>query len=122
AVASLSAPPGYAFDQKCQAPPSYAWDPAHMQTDEVRLDQQGSVFTALPRANYVVGMAATSTYAPVVREVPVSAPDQPCQKVKSADAVTKAGLNAMPDGKLLAWLVIDPAAAVFGPGKSAAND
>jgi hypothetical protein len=122
AVVGLGASTAFAFDQKCQAPPNYAWDPVHMQTDEVRLDQQGNVFTALPRANYVAGMVATSAYAPVVRRVPVSAPDLPCQKLKNADAVMKAGLNAAPDGALMAWLVIDPAAAVFAPGKSAAND
>jgi hypothetical protein len=121
-VANLGAATAFAFDQKCQAPPNYAWDPAHMQTDEARLDQQGSIFTALPRATYVAGMAATSTYAPAVQRIPVSAPDQPCQKLKSAEAVMKAGLNTTPDGALLAWLIIDPAAAVFPPGKSAAND
>jgi hypothetical protein len=121
AVAGLGAPPAFAFEQKCQAPTNYAWDPAHMQTDEVRLDQQGAVFTALPRATYVAGMTATSTYAPVVQRVPVSAPDQPCQKLKSAEAIQKVGLNAMPDGHLLAWLIIDPAAPVFPVGKTAAN-
>jgi len=123
AVAGLGASPAFAFDQKCQAPPNYNWDdPVHMQADEVRQDQQGSIFTALPRATYVAGMAATSTYAPVVQRIPVSAAGQPCQRLKSADAVMKAGLNMAPDGALLAWLIIDPAAAVFPPGKSAAND
>jgi hypothetical protein len=122
AVAGLGASNAFAFDQKCQAPPNYAWDPAHMQTDEARLDQQGSIFTALPQATYVPGMAATSTYVPAVRRIPVSAAGQPCQKLKSADAVMKAGLNGTPDGALLAWLVIDPAAPVYAPGKSAAND
>jgi hypothetical protein len=122
AVASLGAAPAYAFDQKCQAPPNYAWDPPHMQTDEVRLDQQGAIFTALPRATYAAGVPAMSTYSPVVQRIPVSAPGQPCQKLKSAEMVTKAGLGGMPDGHLLAWLIIDPAAPVYAPGKSAAND
>jgi hypothetical protein len=121
AVASLTAPVAYAFDQRCQAPAGYAWDTEHQQSDEVRLDQQGSIFTALPRATYTVGAVATSTYAPVVRRVPVSALDQPCQKLKSEGAVKEAMLNTTPDGKLMAWLIIDPAAGVYPTGRSPAN-
>jgi hypothetical protein len=122
AVSGLSASTAFAFDQSCQAPANYAWDPVHMQTDEVRQDQQGNIFTALPTATYVVGRPPSSTYVPLVWRIPVSASGQPCQKLKSAEAVMNAGLNTSADGALLAWLIIDPAAAVFAPGKSAATD
>src|SRR6185369_15672105 len=46
----------------------------------------------------------------------------PCQQLKNEAAIKKASLAAAPDGTLLAWLIIDPAAGVYAPGKTPAND
>jgi hypothetical protein len=112
-------PLAYAFAAGCQAPAGYAFD---QRRDEVHLDRQDSVFSALPQATYPAGVAATSNYVPLVARALVTPAGQPCQKLKSEAAIKQAGLAAMPDGALLAWLIIDPAAGVFAPGKTPAND
>jgi hypothetical protein len=102
--------------QRCIAPKGYVYD---QQRDDVRYDQQGELFTALP----------TKTYTPVVAEVAVHTHDLPCQSIKTTDTVvtskrvdvqTKLPDNAgpdtkpvgIPDGKYLAWAIIDPSARV----------
>jgi hypothetical protein len=118
-----AAPIAYAFDEMCQPPAGYAFD---QRRDEVRLDRQGSIFTALPHATYAPGVPVSSSYVPLVARAPISAAGRPCQKLKSEAAVKQAmkqaGLSAAPDGTFLAWLIIDPAAGVYAPGKSPAND
>ena len=94
----------------CTAPAGYTFDEIR---DEVRMDQQGSVFATLPEAMYPPGTAASSTYVPVAAEWPKSSAGQPCQKFKSRAQVESALGAQMPSGKFLAWLVIDPAAAVY---------
>lgn len=112
ALSALAMPVAYDFDGACQPPARYAYD---QRRDEVRLDQQGSIFTALPQASYLPGVAASSTYVPIVMHAAVSAAGLSCQKLKSATALARAGLAAPPDGKHLAWLIIDPAAGVYLP-------
>jgi hypothetical protein len=109
----VPSPPAYFFTAgyKCTPPPGYKYD---RRLDDVPLDTQGNIFTALPRATYSLERTPRSSYVPVVSEVPVSGPSLPCQQ-KSADQL-KALLGSMPapDGKYQAWLMIDPGAGVYG--------
>lgn len=119
--AGVAAPAVYAFDARddkpvpdtnpCQKPPGYSYDP---RRDEVHYDQQGNVFTALPTATYTLGVAATTQYVPVVAEISMLSGNVPCQRLKSEKAIL-GGLANRPErsGKYLAWLIIDPASAVF---------
>jgi hypothetical protein len=121
-VKALSMPPAYVFDgSKCKAPPGYDREKSRQQ-DELPLDQQGNIFTALPKATYMPGLASTSTYVPIVTQFSASAAAEPCQRLKSEAALKKAGPPPKTDGRLLAWLLIDPAAAVYPLGKSADTD
>jgi hypothetical protein len=122
AASALTIPAAYAFSGQCQKPPGYEWTRAQEQLDEVPLDRQGSIFTALPRAMYTPGVAATSSYVPLVSAVPVDAKALSCQLLKSEGALKAAHLDTKPDGRLLAWLMIEPAAQVYAVGKSPAND
>jgi hypothetical protein len=102
-------PPSYA----CSPPAGYTFDEVR---DEVRYDQMGSVFAALPTATYNMGVASSTTYVPIVAEWPVSSAGQPCQKLKSRAQVEAAYGRfdaSKASGKFMAWLVIDPAAAVY---------
>jgi hypothetical protein len=110
-ASALATPTAYPFEGDCTPPSGYRYDP---KTDEVPYDRQGSVFTALPSATYTPGVAASSRYVPMVAAAPATAPGVPCQKIKSEDALS-AQLGKAParDGKYLAWLIIDPAAAVY---------
>lgn len=124
----LQPPLGYVFDpgQKpaCKAPPGYVYQP---QTDAVYLDQQGAILTDLPDD--------TDNYVPLVRQVPVISAGEPCQDIKSeATLLTRADVRVpkdpapaelpdalptgKPDGTILAWAIIDPAARVLRPGQS----
>jgi hypothetical protein len=107
-------PTAYAFapDYRCQGPAKYRYD---KRFDELPRDRQANVFTTLPRATYTAGVDATTTYAPVVTELTATAPDGaplPCQ-IKSEDALKKSGVRGMASNRYLAWLIIDPAAAVY---------
>lgn len=117
--AKVPTPSAYLFDptQKCVPPANYVYDP---RTDEVRYDQQGPVFTALPTATYSPGVLPTWSYVPVVAEVPVGAPGEACQMIKSEETL-KANAATMggPDGKYLAWAIIDVAAPVYRVGQTA---
>lgn len=132
-VEGVAPPLGYVFDPTatgpiptkagCQAPDRYMYDP---QKDAVRLDEQGSIFTLLPDAD---------GYAPLVAQVPVTSAGALCQDIKSEETLLKrSDVNVpkvpppselpdgkpagKPDGKLLAWAIIDPAARVLAPGES----
>jgi hypothetical protein len=97
----------------CSAPPGYMFDEAR---DEVRMDQMGAVFGALPSATYTMGVASTTTYLPIVAEWPLGSAGQPCQKLKSRAQVESVFGPFDPSkasGKFMAWLIIDPAAAVY---------
>ena len=97
------------------------------------LDQQWNVFTFLPDrfTSFPIGALPTWSYRPIVAEVPVQTVNLDCQAVKSertllkqADAGSigvprgepesdkKIGRLGKPDGKFLAWALIDPGAAV----------
>jgi hypothetical protein len=110
-AAAIPVPLAYVFDPtlaapRCTPPRGYAYD---AQRDAYRLDDQGPVFTALPAAGY----------APVVAELPVTSNGEGCQSIKSAatlatasDVVVDAG---GPDGRFLAWAIVDPSAEVRFP-------
>ncbi len=129
----MPVPTAYVFDpagaspipaqSPCTPPQGWSYDP---RRDDVRYDEQGNIFTALPRATYAVGAPVTSSYVPIVAQAPVSAAGRPCQKLKSAKALAATlGLPApagiMTDDKYLAWLVIEPAAGVYPAGQSAST-
>lgn len=139
-------PVAYVFDpdtaepfpakQKCKAPDNYVFD---TRRDFVRLDEQGSIFSALPKATISTTGATASaptaetfTYVPVVAEAKVTTNNMPCQDPKSAENIvqrTDVTVETEPpkvvlpntfntgkrDGKYLAWAVIDPAADVRFP-------
>jgi hypothetical protein len=113
----LSIPVGYAFDARCRPPEGYDFKSRAIQRRDARpLDLQDNIVTTLPKATYTPGVAATSSYVPVVARAPVSAAGYPCQELKSEDQLKAGKVARKPDGSLLAWLIIDPAAPVYGPG------
>lgn len=108
--------------QRCTPPSGWRYDP---RLDGYRLDEQGNVFTALPATGY----------APIVAEVPVTSNGEPCQSIKSAstlvtsdDVVVEtvppkfplpdARPTGVPDGRYLAWAIVDPGAEVRNPDGS----
>jgi hypothetical protein len=122
-VVRASTPVAIAFDSAfpmsvpamnaCDPPPGYTFDPRLEAFSRNR--QQGNIFTALPAASYTPGVTAMSSYMPVVAEVSVSSLNHPCQQWKSRKAVEDAmgGMLPAKSNKYLAWLIIDPAAAVY---------
>jgi hypothetical protein len=132
---TLPTPPAYVFSNGCVPPPGYVWsDETSPVTEDHRKDQQGHVLSALPAVVYRPGVAPVSSYVPVVAEVPVSASGRPCQQFKSekqlVDTLRKemgkkedefSAADIPRSGKYHAWLVIDPAAAVYPLGQSAAT-
>jgi hypothetical protein len=118
----LDAPPAYVFDPTdddpipaaygCKAPSGYKYS---RRRDEVRLDQQGNVFTELPVASYTPGVASTTTYVPVVEQVALSGRGKACQAIKDEKQIATAFPEAKPDAdarRYLAWMIIDPGARV----------
>jgi len=117
-------PTAYAFDatdeapipdaNKCQPPAGYRpnkrLDPAPGW-----YNHQHNIFTDLPRATYNPGVASASTYIPVVAEARTSSSGRVCQDLKSEKGLSTAlgGKLPKPSGRFLAWLIIDPGAAVF---------
>jgi hypothetical protein len=86
--------------------------------DGVNYSEQWNIFTALPVVSgngYVAGTLATTNYAPVVSEVPVTSNNANCQSVKSQQTLqsTTAVTVGAPDGRLLAWAIVDPSAGVY---------
>jgi hypothetical protein len=124
--ADVATPTVYAFDatdeqpvpetNPCTAPPNYDWQKRRRE-DAVRLDQQGNIFTGLPGASPAImpGVAITTKYIPIVAEARVSSADRPCQHLKSEKSLTPKPPGKLPgrSGRYLAWLIIDPAAAVY---------
>lgn len=128
APGAFATPPAYVFDPgagspfpaapRCRAAAGYAYDE---QRDGIHLDEQGNVFTALP---------ADASYVPLVAEVPVQSNGELCQSIKSVETLLKsrrvslplaappegsapdALRSGLPDGKLLAWALVDPSAEV----------
>jgi len=109
---AFTTPPAYVFDPgasdpfpqkaRCAPPANYVFD---AQRDGIHYDDQGNVFTALP---------ADARYVPLVAEIPVQSNGAPCQSVKSSDAL----MQGVPDGKIVAWALIDPSAQVLFPDGS----
>ena len=73
-----------------------SWTLGFFRRDEVRYDEQGNVVSALPKATYKPGVQVSSNYVPVVQEIDVGAAGQPCQSLKSEDAVKAAFPKAKP--------------------------
>lgn len=105
----------YPAKQLCVAPANYVYNP---QRDAIHYDEQDDVFTALP---------ADSSYVPIVAEVPVTSNGEGCQTIRSSDelvtskkltvktvpaAIPTSKPTGVPDGKYLAWAIIDPGAEV----------
>jgi hypothetical protein len=131
---AFATPTAYVFDPgasdpfpakpRCVAPAGYVYDE---QRDGIRYDDQGNVFTALP---------ADATYVPLVAQVPVQSSGEPCQSIKSNDTLVQDKLitvplapppkgsaadalpSGVPDGKLVAWALVDPSATVQFPDGS----
>lgn len=97
--AALPTPNAYHFTDSCTAPPGYQYNDVR---DDLRYDQQGNVFTALP----------TATYVPIVQENTVSAAGLDCQSIKSEKRLLKTRTPS-PTGAYLFWAVIDPGAGVY---------
>jgi hypothetical protein len=104
---------------ECTPPSDYVYD---AQRDGYRLDDQGNVFTAVPATGY----------APIVAEVPVTSNGEGCQAIKSAATLVTSGdvvvdtvppkfpipnakPTGVPDGRFLAWAIVDPGAEVRFP-------
>ena len=110
-----SPPNPFPLSQKCTPPSGYSYNP---QTDDMRLDEQGNIFTLLPLATQRPGVASTFEYIPVVSEVPVTAEGLSCQSIKSEKLLNQLFGNPPPSGKYLLWAIIDPAAGVYRLGQS----
>jgi hypothetical protein len=122
--AYVATPTAYAFDatdelpipdkNKCAPPAGYK---ANKRLDPLPgwYSRQNNIFTALPTATYNPGVAAATTYVPVVAESRVSSGGRVCQDLKSEKGLSTARGGKLPatTGKYLAWLIIDPAASVF---------
>ena len=137
---SSSWPNGYVFDAagppdstNCKPPANYSYDRFR---DDVHYDQQGNIFSSLPNANYPTGGNPTWSYIPVVQEVPVTSQGPACQGIKSeatllsnrSDVSVPRGPDlpdgtrtGQPDGKYLAWGIVDPGAPVLKVGETSAT-
>jgi hypothetical protein len=144
-----TAPVAYVFDPQpgipfgasaCTAPAGYQYDPAR---DDVRLDEQGTVFTALPTADYnpsvdapITLVGGTRAYGPIVNTVRVTSKGLGCQATKSVRDVTSrtdvtlelgepnpsTGQRlGVPSNQYAAAVIIDPGAPVYDSVFSATN-
>ena len=100
---------------RCDAPGGYQFDP---YIDDVPRNEQGPVFSSLPVATYTPGVASSTTYVPLVTQLGADSGGGPCQRWKSRKQIDEAvARNVLPmpagDGRLLAWLIIDPSAGVY---------
>jgi hypothetical protein len=96
---------------------------------DISYAEQGTIFTALPKANYAAGEPASTSYVPVVAEVDVTSNGEQCQSLKSEKELLASSqvnipggaANPSPSGKYLAFAIIDPGAGVYGlnPGADA---
>ena len=113
--------------QQCRAPNGYQYDP---RRDDVHYDEQGNIFTALPEATFGQGSLPSWTYYPIVREVVVGSAGEPCQDIKSegtllarndVNVARDGNGNPSPDGRYLAWVLIDPGSGVYRVGQTAST-
>lgn len=118
--AKVPTPAAYTFDSAtpCTPPAGYVYDP---RRDEVPLDQQGPIFTALPSATYSAGALPTWSYVPIVSQAPTATPGGGCQSVKSEETLKASRAAGTPDGSYLAWAIIDVTAPVYRVGETAAT-
>ncbi|MCU1281980.1 MAG: hypothetical protein JWM53_5526 [bacterium] len=119
--AKVPTPTAYLFDPStpCSAPPGYVYD---QRRDDVPLDQQGAIFTGLPTATINPGALPLWSYVPIVAETVVQAPSLPCQAIKSEETLkANAVAGGGPDGKFLAWPIIDGDAPVYRVGETSAT-
>src|SRR5262249_50901347 len=89
----------------CTPPANYQYDE---ERDDVRLDEQGNIFTLLPIATEVPGQASRFDYVPVVAELGVSASGQPCQSLKSERTVNSLLGSPAFTGNYLLWAINRP--------------
>jgi hypothetical protein len=121
--AAIPTPPAYVFDSTgdspfppneaypCTPPAGYQYD---QKRDDVDYSKQGPVFSDLPEATYAEGALPATSYVPVVAEARLSSSGRACQQLKSEKRISEVvGMLPANTGKFLAWLVIDPAAAVY---------
>jgi hypothetical protein len=123
----VSTPAAYVFDaaddkpipdtNRCTPPDGYQPD---MRKDPTAnwFHQQNNIFTDLPKATYTAGVAAATSYVPVVAETRISSKGQTCQDLKSSKRLSDMLSGKLPKGtgSYLAWLIIDPAAQVYSAG------
>jgi hypothetical protein len=123
----VSTPAAYVFDatdavpvpdqNRCTPPDSYDAKNPDLRNDPTPTwyQQQNDIFTDLPKATYTPGVAAATTYVPVVAEARLSSKGQTCQDLKSQKRLSDMlnGSLPKPSGNYLAWLIIDAAAAVY---------
>jgi hypothetical protein len=123
AVSSAPSPVAYVFDSGCKAPEQYEFDAVR---DDVRYDEQGVIFSALPNATYTAGAEPTWSYAPIISRVQVTTHGVKCQGLKSEKGVLASRevevslvpdatgkLVAVPDSTYHANAIIEPGAAVY---------
>jgi hypothetical protein len=125
----VSTPTAYVFDatdttpipdkNRCTPPDGYdPTDPGNARRDPTQTWylQQNNIFTDLPKASYTPGVDAASSYVPVVQEARISSKGRTCQELKSEKLLSDqlSGKPPKPGTNYLAWLIIDPAAAVYG--------
>jgi hypothetical protein len=117
----------------CKAPPNYT---QNKFLEAFPQNEQWNIFTFLPDrfTTFPIGALPTWSYRPVVAEVPVQTTNLDCQSVKSErkllssapasvniplgepESDPKVGRLGKPDGKFLAWAIIDPGAGVYRVG------
>ena len=108
----------------CSAPQDYSYNP---DEGDIPYNEQGPIFLSLPTATYSPGVPVSSTYVPIVAEVGVTVNGTPpCQDVKSESTLLSRSefsfprtdlplgkQTGTPDGRYLAWAVIDPGSPVY---------
>jgi hypothetical protein len=106
----------FPLSPKCDAPRGYTYDERY---DDVRLDEQGNIFTQLPIATQRPGLSSTFTYIPVVAETALSAAGLACQSIKSEKRLKKAFGDppGTVTGNYVLWAIIDPSAGVYRVGQ-----
>src|SRR6185369_15389022 len=100
-------PSAFPQSQRCYTPSDYVPD---VRKDDVSRDGQSNIFTVLPSATYSFTAAATWSYAPIVAETPLTAGNIECQSLKSEQTLLATFNPIDPDGRYLAWPLIDPGA------------
>jgi hypothetical protein len=122
----FTTPLAYAFDptssspipaeSRCTPPAGYVYN---VQRDGISYAEQGNLFAALPK---------NDGYVPIVSEVAVTTLNESCQSIKSVETLmasasvqlnrvtSNSSIDAVatgvPDGRYIAWALIDPGAEV----------